>query len=170
MAGGSDMTPSLESAIALAALAHNGQTDKGGAPYILHPLRVMAAVPPSPVLQMVAVLHDVPEDCPFYPVSTLWQMGYPAEVCDALDHLTRRRDEDYGVFIERCATNSVARIVKRHDLEDNMNLNRLNGVSQADLERDKRYKRAHNFIRSGACRSDVERAKPIRPGNVTWCE
>jgi hypothetical protein len=33
--------PSLEDAIALAALAHHGQVDKAGVPYILHPLRVM---------------------------------------------------------------------------------------------------------------------------------
>ena len=31
----------LERAIAIAATAHAGQTDKAGAPYILHPLRVM---------------------------------------------------------------------------------------------------------------------------------
>ncbi len=31
----------LEEAIALAVRAHQGQKDKAGAPYILHPLRVM---------------------------------------------------------------------------------------------------------------------------------
>jgi (p)ppGpp synthase/HD superfamily hydrolase len=166
------MTPNLESAIALAAMAHSGQTDKGGAPYILHPLRVMLAVPPAPVLQMAAVLHDVVEDNPFFTLERLWIDGYPREVVDALDALTKRRDEDYGVFIERCALNSAARIVKRYDLEDNMNLNRLNRVSQADIERDKRYKRAHNFIMSGAWRSEKDRIKPIYPrydaGSLTW--
>lgn len=34
----------LERAIELAARAHAGQVDKAGAPYILHPLRLMLAV------------------------------------------------------------------------------------------------------------------------------
>ena len=36
--------PDLEDAIALAALAHRGQVDKAGAPYMLHPLRMMLRV------------------------------------------------------------------------------------------------------------------------------
>jgi (p)ppGpp synthase/HD superfamily hydrolase len=32
------MAQTLERAIAIAATAHTGQVDKGGAPYILHPL------------------------------------------------------------------------------------------------------------------------------------
>ena len=52
----------LERAIALAARAHEGQTDKAGAPYILHPLRVLLAQTTDPA-RMVAALHDVVEDC-----------------------------------------------------------------------------------------------------------
>ena len=37
----------IERAIELAAKSHAGQTDKGGHPYILHPLRLMLAVFPS---------------------------------------------------------------------------------------------------------------------------
>ncbi|MDO8075149.1 hypothetical protein O3299_26745 [Janthinobacterium sp. SUN176] len=51
----------LERAIEIAAATHAGQTDKGGAPYILHPLRVMLRVAPG-AQQIVAVLHDVVED------------------------------------------------------------------------------------------------------------
>ena len=53
---------SLERAIEIAARAHAGQTDKGGAPYVLHPLRVMLQLR-DPVAQIAAVLHDVVEDC-----------------------------------------------------------------------------------------------------------
>ena len=51
----------LERAIEIAAATHAGQTDKGGAPYILHPLRVMLRVARG-AQQIVAVLHDVVED------------------------------------------------------------------------------------------------------------
>jgi len=58
-------TPTLEDAIALAVEAHRGQTYPipGGAPFILHPLRVMLHVE-SPAARIVAVLHDLIKDTP----------------------------------------------------------------------------------------------------------
>jgi len=53
----------LERAIAIAAEGHAGQLDKAGAPYVLHPLRLMLAVKTLDE-RIVAVLHDVVEDCP----------------------------------------------------------------------------------------------------------
>ncbi len=52
----------LERAITIAATAHAGQIDKAGAPYILHPLRVMLRVT-TEAERITAVLHDVIEDC-----------------------------------------------------------------------------------------------------------
>src|SRR5687768_11464006 len=51
----------LERAIEIAARAHVGQVDKGGQPYILHPIRLMLKVK-TVSEQMAAVLHDVVED------------------------------------------------------------------------------------------------------------
>ena len=48
-------------AIKIAVNVHEGQTDKGGNPYILHPLRVMMSVE-SESEKIVAILHDVVED------------------------------------------------------------------------------------------------------------
>jgi (p)ppGpp synthase/HD superfamily hydrolase len=48
----------LERAIALAVKAHEGQKDKAGAPYILHPLRVMFSLSSDNEL-FVGSLHDV---------------------------------------------------------------------------------------------------------------
>lgn len=56
----------LERAIRIAAKAHRGQQDKGGAPYILHPLRLMLQCDRD-TDRIVAVLHDVVEDNPEYP-------------------------------------------------------------------------------------------------------
>jgi len=52
----------LEKAIKIALEAHIGQVDKGGNPYILHPLRVMLSLN-SEEERIVGVLHDVVEDC-----------------------------------------------------------------------------------------------------------
>ena len=50
----------LEKALILAAKAHTGQVDKGGAPYILHPIRVMLACEGEKE-KIVALLHDTLE-------------------------------------------------------------------------------------------------------------
>ena len=52
----------IERAIAIVAEAHEGKVDKAGAPYILHPLRVMLKMATTEE-RIVAVLHDVVEDC-----------------------------------------------------------------------------------------------------------
>lgn len=60
-----NFTP-LTLAIELAARAHDGQKDMQGAPYIFHPLAVLAAaqaVHYDNHMLCAAVLHDVVEDC-----------------------------------------------------------------------------------------------------------
>ena len=130
----------LEQAILLAVQAHQGQRDKVGGPYILHPLRVMGRVR-SEIAMMAAILHDVVEDTP-YTLDDLREAGYPDAVIAAVDCLTRRSDETYEAFIERIKPNPLACAVKIADLEDNMDIRRLNTLSEKDVERLKRYQRA----------------------------
>lgn len=77
----------LEQAIIIAATYHSGQKDKGGAPYILHPLAVMARVG-SETEKIVAVLHDVLEDTSMT-AGELAARGFSAEILSALDVLTK---------------------------------------------------------------------------------
>ena len=91
--------PSLEEAISLAVKAHQGQKDKAGASYILHPLRLMTRME-TDTERIVAVLHDVIEDSA-YSLEELSHEGYPQEIIDALDDLTRRKNEPYDAFIAR---------------------------------------------------------------------
>ncbi|MFQ5571699.1 MAG: HD domain-containing protein [Rhodothermales bacterium] len=135
----------LERAIRLAAEAHQGQIDKAGAPYILHPLRLMLRME-TPVEMMAAVLHDVVEDTP-WTLETLRDEGFSEEVVDAVAHLTRRKDESYNAFIERAAGHPVARRVKLADLEDNMDLRRLDGLTKKDQARLLRYQKAWRFLK-----------------------
>ena len=130
----------LEDAIQLAVQAHRGQKDKAGAPYILHPLRVMLRMR-SDVGRMVAVLHDVLEDTQ-HTLLDLQQAGYPQRVLEALDCLTRRENETYEEFIERVKANPLARKVKIADLEDNMDIRRISDPQEKDMERLKKYRRA----------------------------
>lgn len=130
----------IADAVALACEAHRGAVDKAGAPYVLHPLRVMAAVG-SEEAKMAAVLHDVVEDSAVS-VEDLASWGYPAVVVEAVEALSKRPGESYSAFVERCAACPLAREVKRADLEDNMDVRRLPSVGERDLARLAKYHRA----------------------------
>jgi (p)ppGpp synthase/HD superfamily hydrolase len=130
----------LEEAIRIALEAHRGQKDRAGAPYVLHPLRVMLRVR-TDAERMAAVLHDVVEDTA-WTLDDLRARGFPDEVLEAVDRLTRRPGEAYDALVERAAAHPVARRVKLADLEDNLDLRRLEAVSPGDLDRVGRYLRA----------------------------
>ena len=131
--------PTIGDAIKLAVDAHERQMDKGGQPYILHPLRLMLAVN-SESARIVALLHDVVEDNPTFTLEKLRLAGYSQDVLDALDCLTKRPGEHYSDFIDRIKPNVLARKVKLADLRDNMDVTRLPKVTSDDLERLQRYR------------------------------
>ena len=144
----------LERAIALAVEKHAGQTDRVGAPYILHPLRVMFRVE-GDLDRTVAILHDVVEDTDVT-FDDLRAMGFSEAVIAALDGVTRRDDETYEEFVERSAANPVSMRVKLADLEDNMDLRRLvQPLREKDLERLNRYRSAYARLKRGRLPSDA---------------
>src|SRR5215475_4336676 len=130
----------LERAIMIAAQAHLGQRDKGGAPYILHPLRVMMRME-SEAAMIAATLHDVVEDSD-WTIEQLRGEGFSEEVLEALDCLTRRDSETYDEFVARAQANAIARQVKIADLEDNMNVKRIGEMTPKDHARIEKYHRA----------------------------
>ncbi len=135
----------LERAIAIAAQAHAGQVDKAGAPYVLHPLRMMLRVS-SPEERIVAVLHDVCEDCPGWSFDRLKAEGFSDRILAALDSVTKRDGEDYESFVRRAAADPIGRAVKLADLSDNCDLSRIAAPSQRDYERIEKYRRAIDLI------------------------
>jgi (p)ppGpp synthase/HD superfamily hydrolase len=149
----------LEKAIAIAASAHEGRTDKAGAPYILHPLRVMMRMDTDEE-RIVAVLHDVVEDSD-WTFERLAAEGFSATVIAALDAVTKREhDEDaegddaetklrrYLGFIARAAANEIGRKVKIADLEDNLDLSRIASPTPKDIERTRKYRAALELLRN----------------------
>ncbi|CEL28825.1 HD domain-containing protein [Pseudomonas iridis] len=140
------MTQTLERAIAIAATAHAGQVDKGGAPYILHPLKVMLRMTTLEE-RIVAVLHDVVEDCEIS-LDDLRKEGFSEEVLTAIQSVTKVPGESYEDFVERAAQNPIGRVVKLADLEENSDLSRIASPSWEDLERIEKYRRAIGRLRS----------------------
>lgn len=140
------MTP-LEKAIEIALRAHAGQTDKAGAPYVLHPLRMMLRMKDL-ISMMVAVLHDVVEDGPGWTPNRLKEEGIPDDVIEAVSFVTKRpgEEDDYEKFVLRAASHPVARRVKLADLEDNMDLSRISDPTERDFARIEKYRQAHTML------------------------
>ena len=138
----------LERAIEIAARRHAGQVDKGGAPYILHPLRVMLRVARG-AQQIVAVLHDVVEDSEVT-FEDLEREGFSAEVINGLRAVTKVEGESYEDFVARAALDPVGKAVKLADLMENSDLSRIAEPSQKDLERVEKYGRAIRYLMAGS--------------------
>ena len=131
----------IERAIEIAVLAHKGQKDKSGVEYILHPLRVMERGK-TEVEKICGVLHDVVEDSD-WTIEDLINEGFSEEVISVIKCLTKETEnEDYDEFIERVAQDPIAVKVKLNDLLDNMDITRLNELSEQDLRRLNKYQKA----------------------------
>jgi (p)ppGpp synthase/HD superfamily hydrolase len=136
----------IETAIKIAVDAHGGQTDLSGQPYILHPLRVMLAMP-ADAERAAAVLHDVVEDTEVT-LEDLRLAGLPEEVIAAVDCVTKRKGEAYTDYLDRIANNPIARRVKLADLQDNMRVDRLVTMTDRDLKRLEKYRHARERLLS----------------------
>ena len=128
----------------IAEQAHAGQVDKIGRPYITHVRRVafrlrnLTREHPQlaeklPMLYIVALLHDTVEDTPV----TLPYLArlFAAPMIDAIDALTRREGENYEAYLQRVASNELAVWVKRADIEDNTDPERLSRLDEKSRER-----------------------------------
>lgn len=126
-----------EKALMFALVAHDGQTDKGGEPYIWHPIRVALNFDKS-ALRAVALLHDVLEDTDATEEKLRGLFG--DSITDAVVALTKKPDQDYQDFIRQCADNPDARLVKLADLTDNMDIDRLpTPLTESDISRLAKY-------------------------------
>lgn len=137
----------LERAIAIAASAHAGQIDRGGQPYILHPLRVMLRVTTDSE-RIAAVLHDVVEDSDVS-LEALSAEGFSDEVVSAVDALTKRPGETRIEAARRAATNTVARIVKLADNAENLDISRITNPTAKDFARLEEYRQVRAILTSG---------------------
>ena len=136
----------IETSLTIALKAHTGQTDKAGQAYILHPLRIMAKMDTEEEMA-VALLHDVLEDSQFT-AQDLLEADVPTQVVEAVQLLTKQDGEDYDTFIERILPNSLAAKVKKADIEDNLNLLRLQSLTEKDLQRVDKYHYAWHRLNS----------------------
>ena len=137
----------LERAIEIAQEAHKGVKDRGGHDYINHPIRVMHAMS-NDQEKIVAILHDVVEDSD-WTFDRLKEEGFEDSVIESLRCVTKySEEEDYQEFIKRAATNKIATKVKMADIEDNLDLSRLGTLTEKDLTRIEKYKKALKYLKA----------------------
>ena len=125
------MPRDIERAIKIASIAHAGQVDKNGQPYILHPLAVAMRFRFDKKRFIAAILHDVIEDT-HMDLNDLIEEGIDEDIVEVVAFLTRDPlNESYVKFIDRLAdSNNIDAIaVKIADIEDN-----LSRMSSLDAE------------------------------------
>lgn len=135
----------LAAAIKIASAVHEGQFDKGGKPYILHPLHLMNQLLFDMQLATIAVLHDVIEDSN-WTLLDLHLGGFSNRVTRALELLTHHKSDAYLAYIKKMECNHDAIRVKRKDLEHNSDITRLKGVTEKDLKRMEKYHAAFTLL------------------------
>ena len=97
------------------------------------------------ITDVVALLHDVVEDTD-WTIDALREQGFTEEILEALMCVTKKEGESYGRFVERSKANRFAREVKIADLRSNMDITRLNEITDKDVERLRKYHKAYKFL------------------------
>jgi (p)ppGpp synthase/HD superfamily hydrolase len=146
-----------EHAYEVMELAHKGQCDKGGNAYFLHPFRVSQEVKnhftwkhtdfDKFIAECVALLHDVIEDSDIT-ADDLTNEGFEHAIVNRVVRMTRNEGESYMDYIKRIGEDNICRLVKMCDLKDNMDITRLEKLTDDDLARLKKYHKAYKYLNS----------------------
>ena len=130
-------------AMIIAYEAHKNQVDKSGVPYIYHPIHVAEQMDTENEC-IIALLHDVVEETNV----TFKQLEevFSKEIIDILKLLTREENIEYDEYIKRIKNNSIACKVKIADLTHNLDKTRLDFVTEVDVKRNEKYKKALQIL------------------------
>jgi (p)ppGpp synthase/HD superfamily hydrolase len=129
----------LNMMLVLATNKHAGQFDKGGNPYILHPIAVMHLLEmPDEELQCIALGHDIVEDCGVT-YAELREMGFTERIVIGIRDMTKVPGETYDEYKAKVKGNPDTIKVKKADLKHNTRIERLKGVTAKDMARMEKY-------------------------------
>lgn len=140
-----DFAKLLDLAALYCVSAHTEQRDKAGNAYFMHPMRVAMRCKTDDE-RIVALLHDVIEDNALFTPEKLVKVGFPQYIVDAILSVTKRDGESYEDFVTRAKLNPIGRQVKLHDLEDNLDVMRLEEVNAESAARLTKYLKAHRYL------------------------
>ncbi len=95
--------------------------------------------------RMTAALHDVVEDSDVT-LQQLTSEGFPAEVVEAVEALTKRPGETRIQAAHRAAAHPIARVVKLADNAENLDISRIPNPTERDLARTEEYKLVRSIL------------------------
>ena len=124
--------------------AHKEQKDKAGLPYVFHPFH-LAEQMNDEVTTAIALLHDVVEDTDVT-MEDLENMGISERILEGVRMMTHDPSVPYMDYIRNIKTNPDARAVKLADLRHNCEPGRIDHVTQRDLDRIEKYKKAIRIL------------------------
>lgn len=130
-------------AMIIAYNAHKNQLDKAGIPYIYHPIH-LAEQMDTETECIVALLHDVVEDTDI--TFDDLEKEFPKDSIEALKLLTHDKSVDYMEYIKAIKENDIAKKVKIADLIHNSDETRLENITQKDVLRKEKYKKAVDIL------------------------
>lgn len=144
-----DLDTKLRRARLLAKVAHRGQVDKAGKNYYRAHLRTVSdrAAVYGKEYAIVGVLHDTLEDT--WVTKSLLRLLFGRDIAEAVALLTHKDDNlSYHDYVRhvRDSHNDLAIKVKMTDLKNNMDLTRLDHVTEKDLKRKEKYEKALNIL------------------------
>ena len=137
-------TELTKKALKISFRAHKDQTDKSGLPYVFHPFHLAEQMDEEYAV-CVALLHDVVEDTDLTP-DDLRAEGFPEEVVRAVARMTHPDGVPYLEYVETLKEDPLARKVKLADLRHNSDLSRLDRVTEKDLQRVEKYRKAMEIL------------------------
>lgn len=138
----------LATMLVITTNGHAGQFDKGGNPYVLHPLKVMHYTKSNDEeIQCMALGHDVIEDTKVT-YKDLRDAGISERVISAIRALTKQPGQTLEEYKEGVFANRDAMIVKAADLRHNSDIRRLKGVTEKDVARIAKYMQFYSEIQA----------------------
>ena len=130
-------------AMNIAYNAHNGQFDKARVPYIFHPIHLAEQMDTEEEC-IVALLHDVVEDTEV--TFEDLEKEFSKTIIDAIRLLTHDKSVDYMEYVKQLKNNPIAKKVKLADLRHNSDTTRLLKITEKDIKRVEKYKKAIQLL------------------------
>lgn len=129
----------LNKMLVLTTTKFDSHFDKGGAPYILHCLKVMYYLKTDDEeLQCIGLGHDLVEDTDVT-YHSLRELGFTERIITGIRAMTKVPGETNEEYIERIKSCKDAIRCKLADLRHNSDIRRLKGVTEKDVKRIAKY-------------------------------
>ena len=146
-------TPMTKAAMKLCFEAHRDQVDKSGLPYVFHLILVAEQMSTEEEV-CVALLHDVMEDTDFT-VEDIRAAGMSEDVIEALLLMTHEPSVEYMDYVVTLSVNPLARKAKMADLCHNMDVRRMDSMTDADWKRRDKYAEAYALLEKAEAEEDA---------------